>query len=105
MASITLDLGRLLLTDIADKLKLTAVFAGSFQVPYSISTLNHLDILQAFESGHIYTSRGIGCSLDIRIFLEGKPLDIAMRDVLLDKLSEHLLDSKVSSISASTIHC
>lgn len=104
MASITLDLGRLLLTHIADKLKLTASCVGTFQVPYSIAALNHGDILHAFQSGHIYTTRGIGCSLDIKVLSEGKPLDFTTRDVLLDKLSKHLLDSEVSSISADTLH-
>jgi hypothetical protein len=105
MTSSIIDLGRVLLIDSADKLKLSAVCTASFQLPYFVSTLDHAEILHAFKSGHICTTRGIGCSLDINVLSDGKSLDITAWDALLDKLGRHLLDTKVTSISAGTIHC
>lgn len=105
MTSITLDLGRISLTSSADRLKLSATCAGSFQFPQFTSTMNHADILQAFISGHIYTTRGIGCSLNIRVLSDGKALDNATQPALRDKLGRQLLNAQVSYVSAGTNQC
>lgn len=96
MPSTIFDLGRVILTSSADGLQVSAVCAASFQFPQYVSTLNHADILQAFQSGHIYTTRGVGCSLNIKVLSDGQPLDTATQVIFLDKLSRQLLDTKVS---------
>lgn len=104
MTSTTLDLGRVVLINSAEKLKLAAVCAGSFHVPYLVSTLDHADIQQEFDSGHVYTTRGIGCCLGIKILSDDQLLENATRDALIHKLAGHLLKNQVSPGFVGTIH-
>lgn len=96
MPSHTLDLGEVLLTDSPGKFQLSATFTASLQLPQSIATSNHTDILKALTSGHIWTTRGIGCSFNITIMLDGKPLDKTQRSALVESLGRRLNDTEVS---------
>lgn len=90
-----LDLGKLLLTNSADQIQLSVISTACIQLPPPIATSNHTNILKALTSGHIWTSRGIDCSLEITVLFNGKPLDKFQRSALLDNLGRHLRDAKV----------
>ncbi|CZR59435.1 uncharacterized protein PAC_09327 [Phialocephala subalpina] len=107
----TLELGHVLLTNSADKIQLSAISTASLQLPQSIATSNHTNILKALTSGHIWTSRGIGCSLDITILFNSKRLDKTQRLALLESLERRLSDAKIwpqlsllPSLEINTVH-
>lgn len=95
----TLELAQVLLTNSAEKMQLLVFSHASFQLPLSIATSNHTDVIKALISGHVWTSRGIGCALDISITFNGKHLNQAQRVKLLEALGRHMRDNQVSHSS------
>ncbi|KUJ06587.1 uncharacterized protein LY89DRAFT_790442 [Mollisia scopiformis] len=95
MSSNGLELGQVTLTNSAERIQLSASCAVSFQLPQSLPSLRDADILKALISGHIWTSRGRGCSLDITILLDGKPLDETVRAAFRKGLGQRVQDAKI----------
>ncbi len=93
------ELGQVLLTNPTDKIQLSAICAAFIQLPQSIVNLDHADILGALTSGHIWTTRGVGCSLDIDILFNGKPLNSHQQSLILDTLGRRLQDAQVRLIA------
>ncbi len=94
-----LELGNLSLVNSNDNLKLSITTAVDIRVPESLSSLESDAIVKALTSGRIWVSRGIFCHLAIRVFIDGKPLNDAMRLHLLESLGSYLRGLKVRSLS------
>jgi hypothetical protein len=102
MSSKTLELGNLLLTLNAEKLKLEVASKVDIKCPSGWSPQDNEDadndtFVKALASGNVWVSRGRRCRLDIDFFLNDKPLDNTSRISILESLGYHLCDAHVSS--------
>lgn len=81
-----------------EDLKLSATPSLHLLLPAPISSLGSERLLQALKSGKIWIFRGRPCRLELQLSFNGKPLDLAIRDRILEGLGCQLRDAHVGRL-------
>lgn len=97
MSSKSLELEKLSLTLVSEKLKLEIASTVDIKFPSGRSPPDHDCTVKALHSRNIWVSRGRRCRVDADISFNGKPLHALSRIPVLESLGYHLRNAHVSS--------